>query len=283
MHVDLDDMRVSDILEPNVKQWNSTLITSILGMQLGSRILQTPLFDSVSHDKIIWRFEKNGKYSVKSAYRYCIEDTLDLSHLKVQGNWNLVWQIQAPPKVKNFMWRLCRNCPGECVLCATELEDSIHVLLSCEAVRQVWQRSGFLNIIQQHLTVNNNIAELVFSILQVLTAEQCSLFSTVLWSLWQSRNNKLWRSQVETASAVFDRACTVLTDWQMAQIAPKKSINGQQQPAAAKWARPSLGRYKCNIDASFSSGLNRVGIGTCIRDDQGRFVVAKTEWFSPVC
>ncbi|PNY07237.1 cytochrome p450 [Trifolium pratense] len=68
----------------------------------------------------------------------------------------------------------------------------------------------------------------------------------------------------------------------MAQIAPKKSINGQQQPAA-KWARPSLGRYKCNIDASFSSGLNRVGIGTCIRDDQGRFVVAKTKWFSPVC
>ncbi|PNY01699.1 cytochrome p450 [Trifolium pratense] len=83
---------------------------------------------------------------------------------------------------------------------------------------------------------------------------------------------------------VFERACTVLTDWQMAQTAPKKSINGQQQPAVAKWVRLSLGRYKCNIDASFfSSGLNRVGIGTCIRDDQGRFVVAKTEWFSPVC
>ncbi|CAJ2643989.1 unnamed protein product [Trifolium pratense] len=297
MHVNLADMRVSDILEPNVKQWNPTLVTSMLGTQLGSRILKTPLFDSVSHDKIIWRFEKNGKYSVKSAYRYCIEDTLDLSHLKVPGDWNLVWQIQAPPKVKNFMWRLCRNCiptrtrllqkgvncPGECVLCATEIEDSIHIILSCEVARQVWQKSGFLNTIQQHLTVNNNIADLVFSILQVLTAEQCSLFSTVLWSLWQSRNNKLWRSQVETASVVFDRACTVLTNWQTAQIAPKKGINGQQQPAAAKWARPSLGRYKCNIDASFSSGLNRVGIGTCIRDDQGRFVVAKTEWFSPVC
>ncbi|PNX58589.1 cytochrome p450, partial [Trifolium pratense] len=30
-------------------------------------------------------------------------------------------------------------------------------------------------------------------------------------------------------------------------------------------------------------GLNKVGIGTCIKDDQGRFVLAKTEWFSPVC
>ncbi|PNX93080.1 cytochrome p450 [Trifolium pratense] len=62
----------------------------------------------------------------------------------------------------------------------------------------------------------------------------------------------------------------------------KKSINRQQQPTA-KWAKLSLGRYKCNIDASFSSGLNKVGISTCIKDDQGRFVLAKTEWFSPVC
>jgi ribonuclease HI len=44
-----------------------------------------------------------------------------------------------------------------------------------------------------------------------------------------------------------------------------------------------LGRYKCNIDASFSPALNKVGIGTCIRDYQGSFVLAKMEWFSPIC
>ncbi|KAK2423742.1 hypothetical protein QL285_034175 [Trifolium repens] len=46
--------------------------------------------------------------------------------------------------------------------------------------------------------------------------------------------------------------------------------------------KPSQGRYKCNVDASFSSRLNRVGIGMCIRDDQGRFVIAKTVWKSPI-
>jgi hypothetical protein len=44
-----------------------------------------------------------------------------------------------------------------------------------------------------------------------------------------------------------------------------------------------LGRYKCNIDASFSPTLNKVGISTYIRDDQGNSVLAKTEWFSPIC
>jgi hypothetical protein len=28
--------------------------------------------------------------------------------------------------------------------------------------------------------------------------------------------------------------------------------------------------------------LSKVGIGVCIRDDEGRFVHAKTEWFSPM-
>ncbi|MCI45659.1 cytochrome P450, partial [Trifolium medium] len=44
----------------------------------------------------------------------------------------------------------------------------------------------------------------------------------------------------------------------------------------SKWEKPARGRYKCNIDASFSPQLNRVGIGMCIRDDEGRFVLAKT-------
>jgi len=43
------------------------------------------------------------------------------------------------------------------------------------------------------------------------------------------------------------------------------------------------GRFKCNIDASFSKHLNKVGIKICIRYDSGSFVLAKTEWISPLC
>jgi len=34
--------------------------------------------------------------------------------------------------------------------------------------------------------------------------------------------------------------------------------------------------YKCNIDAVFSSSLNRTSIGICIRESDGSFVLAKT-------
>jgi len=37
-----------------------------------------------------------------------------------------------------------------------------------------------------------------------------------------------------------------------------------------------------NVDASFSNQLNRTGIGICIRDDEGTFVLAQTIPLSPV-
>jgi len=41
------------------------------------------------------------------------------------------------------------------------------------------------------------------------------------------------------------------------------------------WEKPALGRYKCNVDASFSSYMNMIGIKMCILDDAGDFVLAK--------
>ena len=47
-----------------------------------------------------------------------------------------------------------------------------------------------------------------------------------------------------------------------------------------KLIKPSPDRFKCNVDASFSQARDRVGIGVCIQDDEGRSVLAKTEWMS---
>ncbi|KEH42714.1 hypothetical protein MTR_1g074090 [Medicago truncatula] len=56
-----------------------------------------------------------------------------------------------------------------------------------------------------------------------------------------------------------------------------------RQVGNVKWIKPTEGIFKCNIDASFSHLYNRLGIRVCIRDDVGTFVLAKTEWFTPVC
>jgi len=53
-------------------------------------------------------------------------------------------------------------------------------------------------------------------------------------------------------------------------------------PGITRWQKPHPGRLKCNINAVFSIVLNRVGIGMCLRDDEGAYILAKTMSLSPL-
>ena len=131
---------------------------------------------------------------------------------------------------------------------------------------------------------------LIFSLLDQLPSSQKELFVTIMWSLWKRMNLKLWQQQNETCLQVVEWARHLLDDWRTAQeVRSHKATNILAQlnnvihGPVIKWTKPTYGRYKCNIDASFSDSLNVVGIGICICDDHGEFVMAKTDCFSPLC
>ncbi|KAK2440624.1 hypothetical protein QL285_012013 [Trifolium repens] len=77
---------VADVILPDTKCWNLPLLTTLLNSSGVNKVLNTPLFDSVSEDKRIWRMEKNGAYSVRSAYRLCVQELLDTSHLRMDAS-----------------------------------------------------------------------------------------------------------------------------------------------------------------------------------------------------
>jgi hypothetical protein len=126
-------------------------------------------------------------------------------------------------------------------------------------------------------------AGIIFNILQVLDGGDAALFCCLLWSIWKQRNNKIWNEVIDAQCFVFERAKTLLQDWLAAKDFRQQSANIQRPTENPRWQKPLEGRFKCNIDASFSRRLNRIGIGMCIRDDSGTFVLAKTEWISPLC
>jgi len=63
---------------------------------------------------------------------------------------------------------------------------------------------------------------------------------------------------------VFRRAKSLLHDWKSAMSFRQPSPNVHKPSELVRWKKPMEGRYKCNIDASFSKHLNRVGVGMCI-------------------
>ena len=82
----------------------------ILGISIKPRLL---------NDSFIWAWTKNGRFSVKSAYKVAqkwlkergtkadVGGTFDKS--RMQSLWKMIWNLKCPNKIKKFMWRSCRN------------------------------------------------------------------------------------------------------------------------------------------------------------------------------
>jgi ribonuclease HI len=325
------DFTVHNLISEHGKVWNEPLIRQVFSTDIADAILHTPLFEQVTNDRLIWKAEKNGCYSVRSAYRLCVEELIDVSHLHRPGNWKSIWRLKLPPKVKHLLWRMCRgclptrvrlqdkgvSCPTQCASCDSNFEDLNHLLFECPFSIQVWQSAGIWFDIQNAAIHTDSAVNFIFYLLENLTPDIQQRFGTICWSLWKHRNLKIWEDVTENSAHVVDRARQLLQEWQDANL-PRAtaglstdvqqqhfSLPLQQQPAvieqqqrgqqqrgqhalsrtglvSAQWSPPSSGRYKCNVDAAFSDRFQRTGIGICIRDESGIFVLAKVLQFGQI-
>jgi len=123
------------------KSWNEQVIRKVFSVDIADKILHTPLIHQVEEDRIIWKEERNDRYSVSSAYRLCVTELIDSSCNWRPGYWSGIRKLKVPPKVKNIVWRLCRGClpmrvslldkgvvcPTNCANCDSNNEDLMHV------------------------------------------------------------------------------------------------------------------------------------------------------------
>ncbi|CAI8587913.1 unnamed protein product [Vicia faba] len=70
---------VSDLIDSDLRCWNQELISDCLGPVTCSHICSIPLSWSNLEDSIIWHFEKDGMFSVKSTYHLLRKNVMLLS------------------------------------------------------------------------------------------------------------------------------------------------------------------------------------------------------------
>ena len=120
-------------------------------------IKKIPLSQLVIEDVLYWPFTSNGIYNYKSGYRFLKEEAKQLETirpppLKDKHLWKAICSMRVAQKVKNFVWRACRNAlPTKkelvkrtiiadpiCDRCRVAVEDPLHALWSCSEVDIVW-------------------------------------------------------------------------------------------------------------------------------------------------
>ena len=108
-------------------------------------------------DSLYWPFTHNGVYNSKFGYQFRkAEEALNEATKHVASDkalWKGVWSLQIPNKMRNLLWRACRNSlPTKqnlvrhtiidnplCDRCKLEPETPLHALWSCSELDVVWE------------------------------------------------------------------------------------------------------------------------------------------------
>ncbi|KAL0395298.1 UNVERIFIED_CONTAM: putative mitochondrial protein [Sesamum latifolium] len=109
-----EDAKVEELLDSE-GCWNDELIHSVF-LPMDVDIIMGINRAVGSPDSLLWHCEKNGRYSMKSAYRLITNG----AHTHLQSgpigaksfksdSWRFIWQASVPPKIHLLTWRAYRD------------------------------------------------------------------------------------------------------------------------------------------------------------------------------
>lgn len=136
------------------KSWNRALVSQLFLTFEVERVMSIPLSSRLPVYTVCWDIEKNGVYSVKSAYKALWGDS-NMEHevfaSYTMDLWKKIWRLKVLPQVKIFAWRAVANelptnfdlqhrLPNHCAtcsLCEREDESSLHALYFCSLATEL--------------------------------------------------------------------------------------------------------------------------------------------------
>ena len=148
---------VSDLIDPMNSTWKANMLDRIFYDFKATTIKNIPLCRSIQEDVLIWPFNPDGEYSVQSGYRFLQEaNTLQQSGPSnaeaMKPLWSKIWCLEVPNKVKNLIWRACKNSlptkvnlachkitsDSLCDIYRVHQEDTVHALFCCPVLSSLW-------------------------------------------------------------------------------------------------------------------------------------------------
>ena len=87
--------------------------------EIAKEIGALPIRRIDSPDMLVWHFNKNGAYSVKSGYHllseveqsHTLAPTVDgaTTNTDMKRVWNTIWRARIPNIIRVFGWRMCQE------------------------------------------------------------------------------------------------------------------------------------------------------------------------------
>jgi len=136
--------------------------------------------------------------------------------------WNEIWKLQALPKIKFLLWRICNNTlltkenlhkrnllpDSTCQLCGKAPKTTEHLFILCDKTKHIWS-----NPVLQVKTSPANITHIDKWIHETLISRSDphwkALFVGVLWQLRKAQNVQVFQGRPPNSRAPRVEATTL--------------------------------------------------------------------------
>ncbi|KAF4380062.1 hypothetical protein F8388_018186 [Cannabis sativa] len=267
-----ENFTVNSLFQTHSRSWDADVVNDLFTPDDAALILGIQIKQAVEDDFWYWFAERNGLYSVRSAYQL-IQDHKQ-PPIPSEGHlfWNKLWSFKVPPKTKDLVWRAASNClatkvnlcikkvltDNKCPLCGVFAEIELHLLVSCQFAWACWEFSGFnaadRNPVSLLSWFNFNAAR--------MDDEKLGRVVMLCWAIWSARNDFLWKNRVRSVKNVVEFAQSSLHQFLKAQgksnlppLSPPKPGDGSEV-----WIKPTVG-IKLNVDATLFEQDLKHGFG----------------------
>ncbi|KAF4352138.1 hypothetical protein F8388_012262 [Cannabis sativa] len=150
----LVDRMVNSLMKVDVREWDEDVLSDVLTTRDQELVWKIPLSTDVESDGWFWRKESSELFTVRSAYAILQQQKTSMEQPNFSGAWTKLWQLKLPPKVKDFLWRVCTNSlptrfqlttkhvpiNSDCPMCSAAPETSLHVLVCCHFTQSCWRQ-----------------------------------------------------------------------------------------------------------------------------------------------
>ncbi|CAN0827458.1 Putative ribonuclease H protein At1g65750 [Linum grandiflorum] len=277
----LNDLTVNDLLIPNLRIWDEHLLNLLFCDRdiQAIRSMPPPMADG-EDDVRIWRFEKRGEYSVRSAYRVAKDRDYTTTFWHDDSPWLSLWRAPVQPKIKQLLWRILKGVASmrsnlqhrgvpvvdECAICSSESETAEHLFTRCSFATDCWRLSGLAPWVEHVPGFGFDFKKWLFEVIQSGAAHRIQQILSILWGIWRERNERVFNHHSTIAHIVVQRSLEDLREW----LASQETNHHHQgrPPTCDRWHPPDHGYLKCNLDAAIFP--KHIGLGLVIRDDVGR-------------
>ena len=161
-------------------------------------------------------------FSVRAAYRRLRSQagSKDPMFLRL---WRRIWRSRIPLKIRVFFWLLLRrglmtrslrqrwdpHSSADCALCGASLEDCDHLFVRCSLAQAVWTMTrGFRAQLSSMEVFWRSLGDGPYR-----RGAEWHLIFARLWTIWNHRNEVVFRGRIPSADAVVHEARGLVSSW----------------------------------------------------------------------